>query len=95
MTVILVQFEASSAWMSDTGNSQYLNNRIEQDHRENQEPICVSMRGFGAVDSAARFCRCHDELRNLLHTNYHLRQTSLPATSSSPASFKEAALPSS
>jgi hypothetical protein len=26
------------------------------------------------------FCRCHDELRNLLHTNYHLRQTSLPAT---------------
>jgi hypothetical protein len=37
------------------------------------------MRGFGAVSSAARFCRCHDELRNLLHTNSHVRLTSIPA----------------
>ena len=34
MTVILVQFEASSAWMSGHRNSQYLNNRIEQDRIE-------------------------------------------------------------
>jgi putative transposase len=60
-------------------NSQYLNNRIEQDHRGIKSRY-GPMRGFGAVNSAARFCRCHDELRNLLHTNYHLRQTSLPAT---------------
>jgi putative transposase len=60
-------------------NSQYLNNRIEQDHRGIKSRY-GPMRGFGAVNSAARFCRCHDGLRNLLHTNYHLRQTSLPAT---------------
>jgi hypothetical protein len=41
---------------------------------------CRNLSGFGAVSSAARFCRCHDELRNLLHTNSHLRQTSLPTT---------------
>jgi len=55
-------------------NSQYLNNRIEQDHRGikgRYDP----MRGFGAFGSAARFCRCHDELRNLLRVNTHHRQT--------------------
>src|SRR5580700_693196 len=60
-------------------NSQYLNNRIEQDHRGIKSRY-GPMRGIGAVNSAARFCRCHDELRNLLHTNNNLRQTSLPAT---------------
>jgi putative transposase len=59
-------------------NSQYLNNRIEQDHRGIKSRY-GPMRGFGAVSSAARFCRCHDELRNLLHINSHLYQ-SLPAT---------------
>jgi DDE domain len=56
-------------------NSQYLNNRIEQDHRGIKSRI-GPMRGFGSVSSAARFFRCHDELRNLLHTRF--RQT-LPA----------------
>jgi putative transposase len=56
-------------------NSQYLNNRIEQDHRGIKSRY-GPMRGFGSVSSAARFCRCHDELRNLLHTRF--RQT-LPA----------------
>jgi putative transposase len=60
-------------------NSQYLNNRIEQDHRGIKSRY-GPMRGFGAVSSAARFCRCHDELRNLLHTNSSLRRSSLPAT---------------
>lgn len=59
-------------------NSQYLNNRIEQDHRGIKSRY-GPMRGFGAVHSAARFCRCHDELRNLLHANLRFRQTS-PAT---------------
>ena len=52
--------------------------RIEQDHRGIKSRY-GPMRGFGAVNSAARFCRCHDELRNLLHANYRFRHTS-PAT---------------
>src|SRR6267154_5884456 len=44
---------------------QYLNNRIEQDHRGIKSRY-RPMKGFGSVSSAARFCRCHDELRNLL-----------------------------
>jgi transposase-like protein len=52
--------------------SRYLNNRIEQDHRgikARYDP----MRGFGAAPSAARFCLCHDELRNHLRLNRHRR----------------------
>ncbi len=45
--------------------SRYLNNRIEQDHR-GIKSRCRPMKGFGSVSSAARFCRCHDELRKLL-----------------------------
>src|SRR5882757_3150157 len=45
--------------------SRYLNNRIEQDHRGIKSRY-RPMKGFGRVSSAARFCRCHDELRNLL-----------------------------
>jgi transposase-like protein len=40
---------------------RYLNNRIEQDHRGIKERY-QPMRG----SSAARFCRCYDELRNFL-----------------------------
>jgi putative transposase len=42
--------------------NQYLNNRIEQDHRgikQRYEP----MRGVGSFEAAARFCRAFDELR--------------------------------
>jgi transposase-like protein len=45
--------------------SQYMNNRIEQDHRGikgRYRPV----RGFKCPRSAARFCRGHDELRNFL-----------------------------
>ena len=45
--------------------SRYLNNRIEQDHRGIKSRY-GPMKGFGNVSSAARFCRCHDELRDLL-----------------------------
>lgn len=43
-------------------SNQYLNNRLEQDHRRIKQR-CYPMRGFGSFDSAARFCRAFDELR--------------------------------
>ncbi len=45
--------------------SQYLNNRIEQDHRGIKGRY-RSMRGFKCPRSAARFCRGYDELRKFL-----------------------------
>jgi putative transposase len=56
-------------------DSQYLNNRLEQDHRGvrgRYDP----MRGFKCPRSAGEFCRAYDELRNLLRarsrTNQHV-----------------------
>jgi transposase-like protein len=43
--------------------SQYMNNRIEQDHRGIKGRY-RPMRGFGTFDSAARFCVAHDEVRD-------------------------------
>ncbi len=43
--------------------NQYLNNRIEQDHRGIKQRY-YPMRGFGSVDAADRFCRAHDEQRH-------------------------------
>ena len=43
--------------------SQYLNNRIEQDHRGIKGRY-GPMRGFGSFASAARFCTAHDEVRD-------------------------------
>ena len=45
--------------------SKYLNNRLEQDHRGIKQRY-YPMRGFGSFESAARFCRAFDELRNYL-----------------------------
>src|SRR3954447_5441678 len=45
--------------------SRYLNNRLEQDHRGIKGRY-RPMRGFKCPRSAARFCRGHDELRNVL-----------------------------
>src|SRR5215217_4255301 len=45
--------------------SAYLNNRLEQDHRDIKGRY-RSMRGFKGPRSAARFCRAYDELRNVL-----------------------------
>jgi putative transposase len=44
---------------------QYLNNRLEQDHRGIKQRY-YPMHGFGNFDSAARFCATFDELRNYL-----------------------------
>src|ERR1700692_3276364 len=46
--------------------NQYLNNRIEQDHRGIKGRY-RPMRGFKSHESASRFCRCFDELRNSLN----------------------------
>ncbi len=48
--------------------NQYLNNRIEQDHRGIKGRY-GPMRGFGAFESAERFCRAFDELRNFYPTD--------------------------
>jgi putative transposase len=45
--------------------SAYLNNRLEQDHRGIKGRIRC-MRGFKSEQAAARFCREHGELRDLL-----------------------------
>ena len=45
--------------------SAYKNNRLEQDHR-GVKGRTRCMRGFKSFASAERFCRSHDELRNLL-----------------------------
>ena len=46
-------------------NNQYLNNRIEQDHRSIKQRYC-RMLGFAKFESASRFCNAFDELRNYL-----------------------------
>ena len=43
--------------------NQYLNNRLEQDHRGIKQRY-YPMRGFGSFAGAARFCSAHDELRD-------------------------------
>ena len=45
--------------------SCYLNNRLERDHR-GIKGRCRPMLGLKSTASAARYCQCHDELRNFL-----------------------------
>ena len=45
--------------------SQYLNNRLEQDHRGIKQRYSP-MRGFGSLASASRFCRAFEALRDHL-----------------------------
>jgi putative transposase len=56
--------------------NQYLNNRIEQDHRGIKGRY-GPMRGFKTRESASRFCRCFDELRNHLQARSR-RSRNLP-----------------
>src|SRR5580700_3271630 len=56
--------------------NQYLNNRIEQDHRGIKGRY-GPMRGFKSHQSASRFCRCFDELRNHLQARSR-RSRNLP-----------------
>ena len=46
-------------------HNQYLNNRIEQDHRHIKQRY-YPMLGFKQFESASRFCTAFDELRNYL-----------------------------
>jgi transposase-like protein len=59
--------------------SQYLNNRIEQDHRGIKSRY-RPMRGFGTTASADPFCRAHDDPRNLLQLRPRHRQN-IPTSS--------------
>jgi transposase-like protein len=59
--------------------SWHLNNRIEQDRREIKGRY-VSMRGFKSHESAARFCRSFDELRNYLNPRSR-RSRNIPTNS--------------
>ncbi len=56
----------------------YLNNRLEQDHRVIKVGTRC-MRGFKSHDGAARFCREHGELRNLLRPSRRHNQV-VPAS---------------
>jgi putative transposase len=53
--------------------NQYLNNRIEQDHRGIKGRY-QPMRGFKSSASAVRFCRSFDELRNFLRPRSNRNQ---------------------
>lgn len=58
--------------------NRYLNNHLEQGHRGIKQRI-RPMGGFKGVESAQRFCRVHDEVRNFLARvhigmrSYHVR----------------------
>jgi len=53
--------------------NQYLNNRIEQDHRGIKQRY-YPMRGFGNVAAAARFCRAFDEQRQYFRLRRRMGQ---------------------
>ena len=65
--------------------SRYLNNRLEQDHR-GIKGRSRPMRGFKCVESAARFCRGYDELRNFLRLLHRVTSPSPPITAACTSS---------
>jgi putative transposase len=68
--------------------SAYLSNRLEQDHRGIKGRIRC-MRGFKSDPSAARFCRKHGELRDLLR--YRRRRNQPVSAATSRSRFSKAA----
>src|ERR1700742_2524925 len=54
-------------------DSQYLNNRLGQDHR-GVKGRYGPMRGFKCPRAAGRFCRGYDELRNFLRSRSRAHQ---------------------
>src|SRR6202007_386550 len=54
-------------------DSQYLNNRLEQDHR-GVKGRYGPMRGFKCPRSAGEFCRAYDEFRNFLRSRCRTNQ---------------------
>ena len=79
--------------------NKYLNNRPEQDHRGIKQRY-YSIRGFGTLEAAARFCCAFDEIRNYLRPHcvmgeaiFTLRTTtSFPRSSCSLASTATSSL---
>jgi transposase-like protein len=53
--------------------NRYLNNRIEQDHRGIKQRY-YPMRGFGNVESASRFCRAFEEVRQFFRFRTSMKQ---------------------
>lgn len=53
--------------------SDCLTNRIEQDHRGIKQRY-YPMQGFGAFDSAKRFCQAFDEVRNYFRPRQRMRE---------------------
>jgi transposase-like protein len=54
--------------------NRYLNNRLEHDHRGVKQRY-YPMRGFGRFDSASRFCRAFDEVRQFFRSRRKLQET--------------------
>jgi transposase-like protein len=54
--------------------NRYLNNRVEQDHRGVKQRY-YPMRGFGSFDSASRFCRAFEEVRQFFRSRCKLKET--------------------
>ena len=50
--------------------NRYLNNHLEQDHRGIKQRT-RPMGGFKSSESATRFCRVHEEVRNFLRPRSH------------------------
>lgn len=54
--------------------NRYLNSRLEQDHRGVKQRY-YPMQGFGSVESAARFCRAFEEVRQWFRARSRMKQT--------------------
>ena len=69
--------------------NKYLNNRLEQDHRGIKQRY-YPMRGFGAIEAAARFCCAAGRITQLFPSAPHHGRTGLScrtATSVPPAAL--------
>jgi putative transposase len=71
--------------------SCYLNNRLEQDHR-GIKGRCRPMLGLKSTTSAARYCRCHDELRNFLRCCRSRMRQHVPAATQRWQHMRKAAI---
>src|SRR5204862_1302120 len=54
--------------------NQYLNNRIEQDHRGIKQRY-YPMRGFGNFEAAARFCQAFEKVRQFFRFRTKMNQS--------------------
>ncbi len=52
----------------------YLNNRLEQDHQGVKQRY-YPMRGFGSFESASRFCRAFEEVRQFFRFRSRMKES--------------------